>query len=136
MSESSLKSTLFEKIKKLWVPTRIESMCSPGFPDVFYTNSVHKRMGLLELKFCPRWPARSQTPVDLRHFSIQQRLFFARNNPAGCRGFFLLQVGKDYLLFDGHEVGKAELPTKDQLFSIAIKTWKNKMNPAELIDIL
>jgi hypothetical protein len=78
----------------------VENPCRPGTPDVNYIE------GWIELKWLDNWPKRSSTVVRLDHFTPQQRLHLARRWNLGGNAYLLLQVGQDWLLFNGEEAAK------------------------------
>ena len=67
---------------------------------------------------------RAATTVRLDHFTPQQRLCLMKRWHAGGNSFLLLQVGDDWLLFDGdvaaEKVGRVN---KEELYIIAKVTW-------------
>ena len=96
----------------------VENPCRPGTPDVNYME------GWMELKHKYEWPKRAATTVRLDHFTPQQRLCLMKRWHAGGNSFLLLQVGDDWLLFDGdvaaEKVGRVN---KEELYIIAKVTW-------------
>ncbi|MCK9231141.1 MAG: hypothetical protein RBS96_02535 [Dehalococcoidales bacterium] len=134
-SENGLKKTLYRKLRGLWIPTDIESPCSPGVPDIYYTNRVYKRMGWVELKYIHRWPINSQRILKVEHFTPQQKNWIRLNHKAGARVFLMIQVGKDYLIFDGETAQNVGAMNKHEMFVMALKSWSNRINSQELIKI-
>ena len=116
----------------------VENPAYPGTPDVNFLN------GWLELKHLPNWPVRANTPVQLGHFTPRQRIWLRKRWRAGGGAWLLLQVGSDWLLFDGdiaaQFVGKG--PTQAELKGIAshytsgmtkglLTTWLPRRTPSD-----
>ncbi len=80
--------------------------------------------GWIELKWLRAWPKRESTRLEIRHYTKQQRLWHKKRWHVGGTVWLLLQVGKDWLLFDGDTaatvVGRA---TRDELFKAARHTF-------------
>ena len=100
---------------KAWDAYPIENSVWPGTPDV---NYIH---GWIELKKLPDWPVRPNTPVQVEHFTPQQRIWLKRRCKKGGDAWLLLQVKRDWLLFDGTTaalyLGKGT--TRRELMSVA-----------------
>lgn len=135
-SEEGLKKTLYRRLKDLWIPTDIESPCSPGVPDIYYTNKIFERMGWVELKHSHFWPMRETTILKLKHYTKQQKNWIRTHHNHGCRVFLMIQVERDYLIFDGENAQNVGKMTKKEMFLFSIMTWKNYINENELIKIL
>lgn len=73
----------------------VENPARPGTPDVNFIE------GWLELKWLREWPRRTTTAVAIPHYTPQQRVFQLRRWEKGGTIGLLLQVGSEYLLFDG-----------------------------------
>lgn len=105
----------------------VENRVYPGTADVNYIE------GWVELKWLPRWPKGCEVDaVRVKHFTPQQRVWLRRRWRKGGRAYVLLQVGTDWLLFDGataaDNLGKV---TRSRLYEVALKTW-GKLNEEEL----
>ncbi len=95
----------------------VENPANPGTPDVNYVE------GWLELKWKERWPPMGGV-LRIPHFTPQQKIWLRRRSRKGGCAYLLLNVAKDWLLFDGEDASIAiGEGTKDELFSIAIRTW-------------
>lgn len=110
----------------------VENPAYPGTPDVNYIG------GWLELKWLRRWPENADTdPVLIRHFTQQQRVWLSRRCRRGGRAWLLLQVGQEYLLFDGEMaaevVGRAP---RGALLRSACKYWPRGLRSSELVECL
>lgn len=88
---------------------RIENAVDTGTPDVEYCHEG--RQGWIELKVAKK-PARAATPVRIRHFSKEQRLWHRDRVKSGGRSFILVQVEREYFLFTG-TLGAVLLDTLD-----------------------
>lgn len=130
MKESRTRSTVLKALKILDARP-VENSADPGTPDVNYIG------GWVELKQISAWPSRPDTPVRCDHFTPQQRGWLIRRGLRGGRAWLLLQVRKEWLLFNGsvaaEHLGTA---TKEQLISICARYWPNGLSAAELRDTL
>ena len=125
-----MRSKVVEMLKE-WDAVAVENpQACPGTPDV---NFVH---GWVELKKLPSWPKRATTPVRLPHFTPQQRVWHQRRWKAGGAVWMLLQVERDWLLFEGHKSKKSYgigvTLNKDELFLLADATSTTGMNKEKL----
>lgn len=73
----------------------VENPALPGTPDVNYVE------GWIELKQLTAWPQKADTVVHVDNFTPQQRVWHIRRRLAGGTSWLLLQVGREWLLFDG-----------------------------------
>lgn len=125
MSERTMSIRVSRALRPL-DPLRVENTAHPGFPDISYID------GLLENKWVREWPVNPHTPVHVAHFTPQQRITLRRRWRMGGRAYLLLQVGPDWLLFNGEQaaefVGRA---TKATLYREATMTWR-PLNDASL----
>jgi len=130
MSEQSMRTVVLELLKSL-DPYPVENPAYPGTPDVNY------REGWIELKEIDHWGI-SETPVLLKHYTPQQRIFLRKRWAAGGHAYLLLKVGSsDWLLFDGAyahaEVGFA---AQGELRKHSLATWKKRPPAGELVKCL
>lgn len=97
MSESKkVWQVLKKKARGFWY--RIENCVGSGVPDTEYC--IDGAVGKVELKYLKKWPKRDTTLVDinLRPAQINFLKDYAKH---GGRGFVLLRVSDDWLLFKG-----------------------------------
>jgi hypothetical protein len=92
--EKTLRKNVLQILSKDLDAKPVENVAWPGYPDVEYIG------GVMELKRIPRWPA-TDSIVRIPHFSPQQKVFLARRCRKGGKAWLLLQVGKEYFLFEG-----------------------------------
>lgn len=108
----------------------VENPVFPGTPDVNYIG------GWIELKWLRDWPKRDGE-VAIRHFTPQQRSWLKRRWLRGGNVFLLLQVGNEWLLFDGNiaaeHVGRVP---RQVLQSLARRHWIEGLKDAELRAVL
>ena len=128
MSESGMRYHVNKGLRKLDA-LAVENPTRPGTPDINYVE------GWIELKELREWPAQADSnPVEIRHFSLQQRIWLQRRRRFGGNAFFLLKVGREWLLFDGavaaEHIGKR---TRPELLQLAIMYWPSGINFEELI---
>ena len=103
MSEASLWSRAREELSPFGKLERIENGIAKGTPDVAWLLRRYPRVdpvsGWLELKYEPAWPSSDARPVIIKKLRREQVDFAEGWSGAGGRSFFLLQVGRDYVLF-------------------------------------
>ena len=103
------ESIMWRKIRPVFLaarldPVRVENPILPGTPDVNLASG-----DWLELKTIEAWPQRIDTPVSIRHFTDQQRVWLYRRwKYAPGTTHLLLEVrdAKQWLLFDGDVAAK------------------------------
>lgn len=103
------ESAMWKKVRPILLaakldPVRVENPIHPGTPDV---NLCDGRW--IELKCIPGWPVREASPVQIRHYTPQQRVWlFRRWKYAPGTTFLLLEVCsiQQWLLFDGDVAAK------------------------------
>lgn len=106
--------------------------CHPGTPD------INCAAGWIECKATNQWPARADTPVRLDHpITPGQRIFMHKRARVNGNVWVMLNIRGEWMLFGGiiaaEHVGKA---TREQLYELAIRTWKRTPTTAELIECL
>lgn len=118
MSEKLLSKKVVKSLKGLH-PVPVDNPRKAGTPDVNYIE------GWLELKYLKTWPKRVATKVKVRHWTKQQKIWHYLRSSAGGKCFVLLQVGGEYLLFEG---GTASLflneACQETMKQLAIKVWQ------------
>jgi hypothetical protein len=103
------ESAMWQKIRPVLLaakldPVRVENPIHPGTPDVNLATGLW-----IELKCIASWPVRAATPVTVRHFTPQQRVFlFRRWKYAPGTTLLLMEVRAtaQWLLFDGDVAAK------------------------------
>ncbi len=110
----------------------VENRVKPGTPDVNYME------GWLELKWLRSWPrGADEGPVKIDHFTPQQRVTLKKRWRAGGHSWLLLQVKRDWLLFDGETaaaiVGRV---SRVELFERAWRVWTKGLDRRDLIACL
>ena len=93
-SERSMRSRVVHALKELDAMA-VENMVQPGTPDIEYIG------GWIELKSLDEWPKREDTVVALSHFVPAQRLWLQRRCKRGGKAWFVLRVGREWLVLDG-----------------------------------
>jgi hypothetical protein len=129
MCEAALNARVMKALKFLH-PVRVENSACPGTPDINYLH------GWIEDKWIPTWPHR-ETIVRCDHFTAQQRVWHTLRSLAGGRTYVMLQVERDYLLFEGkvaaEVLGKS---TQARLVANALGVWRYRLNDEEFIKIV
>lgn len=112
-------------------PVRVENGdTSPGTPDINFV------WGWIEDKFLDHWPVRGGI-VKVPHFTNEQRVWLTRRRLAGGSTWLLLQVGREYLLFDGRAAAEVLGRTEEEtLRQAAIKVWSRGLQDMEFIECL
>jgi hypothetical protein len=120
-------------------PVRVENMVNQGTPDVNY------RDGWIELKYAPKWPTLSTTPLRVHHFYKEQRVWHIRRESVGGTSFVMLKVGEEWLLFGGEMAAYClwSIPgemlqrtigdgSRGSLYNLCIARWLSKPSKEEL----
>lgn len=119
MSEKVMRGHVIRALESLDAKP-VENPAWTGFPDVNYIE------GLIELKHVKTWPKKPETPVQIPHFSREQRIFIDRRWRKGGNVYLLLQVGKTYLLYNGCDVQLiGRYMTQEQLRERAAHVWES-----------
>ena len=130
MSEKDMRRRVITATRPLH-GLAVENPVYPGTPDVNTTE------GWIELKWLRSWPKRSQTIVELNHYTIQQRLFARKRQRAGQRCWLMLQCRREWFLYDGvvaaNHVGRS---TRQELIDHAYHYWPDGLNDAELVQLV
>lgn len=124
MSERAVRTRVVKALRSLDAMA-VENPALPGTPDVEFIG------GWLELKKVDRWPAKGGV-LHIPHFTKQQRLWLAKRWARGGYCGLLLQVGREWLLFDGdvaaRVVGSAD---RQQLYDACRIKWGKIPPPKE-----
>lgn len=100
-SEQALWVRIRDKIAQFGHFSRVESICTTGYPDVDYC--LDNFCGKIELKFCKTWPKRANTKVfkEGHNLRAEQSKWMKLRLKAGAKNLFILaQVAGDLFLFD------------------------------------
>lgn len=131
MSEQGMRKRVAGRALKPLDAVSVENPAYPGTPDVNFVE------GWIELKWARRWPEREDTPFRVEHFTQQQKVWLVRRWRKGGNVWLLLQVGKEWMLFDGPTavelVGKA---TRKELQLGAQAYWPDGLRDEELCNIM
>lgn len=131
MSEQGMRKRIVGRTLKPLDAVSVENPAYPGTPDVNFVE------GWVELKWIRRWPVRPETEVKIDHYTPQQRVWLKRRWMKGGNVWLLLQVGAEWLLFDGDTaaevVGRA---TRKELQLAAHAYWPEGLRDHELRQIM
>lgn len=106
----------------------VENPACPGTPDVECVA------GHIECKWCRSWPTRSETIVEVRHYTPQQRNWAIARRKVHGNVWLLLQVRREWLLFEGIMATLLiDKGTRAQLYHGAYKIWKQGLIETEFI---
>jgi hypothetical protein len=94
VSEKTLSSE-FVKLTKALDPRRVENLLGIGTPDVNLST------GWVELKWVRAWPRNESTPLRLPHYTDEQRAWLLRRWNAGGGAWLVLQVQREWFVFNG-----------------------------------
>jgi len=136
MNESGFWRYLYNRMKPVWIAERIENLVDEGTPDVYFTTTVNGSMGWIELKYAHRWPKRPTTPLRLDHFTPAQKGWLKRHGMAGANVFVLLQVDREYFIFDYLCHGFLGEVPRSGLIENAVQHWSRSIPVTELVEIL
>ncbi len=114
---------------------RHEDRITKGIPDLsFATVGPNGWMhGWLELKYLAEWPKNPKTIVKVPKFYKEQKIWLFTFG-IGC--FFLIQIDKDWLLFDHIKAFYVGTWTREDMERNALKVWVGKPEVGELIPLL
>ena len=100
MSEQTMRRKVVRALRDANLDAvAVENPAHPGTPDVNYVG------GWIELKYLPAWPVKGGV-LRIRHFTKQQRIWLERRWGAGGNAYLLLQVGTDWMLFNGGDAAR------------------------------
>lgn len=123
MSEKNTRSKIVKALKD-YHAIPVENMVgTPGVPDVATT------LGWIEAKYRRSWPKRESIPVRLDHpYTTSQIRWARRQMEAGGPVFVIVQIAKDWLLFDNltaslHLAEKSDHLPKAELIDAALAHW-------------
>ena len=133
-SEASLWKTLRKRLEGNCQYSRHEDSIGAGIPDVSY--SLRGTNGWIELKYLPDFPKRAATPVRVRHFTDNQRAFIWGRGKEGGYCWVLLQVDRQYLLFDWTMAYLIGTLPRDELLARAFRSWSSRFVTDELLAAL
>lgn len=130
MSEKTMRKRIIRGLRPLHA-FAVETPTAVGVPDINFAG------GWMECKWAKAWPVREDTIFRCDHFTKAQRLWLTKRSAVGEQTWVMLQVGRNWLLFQGTVA--AELLgtlTKNGLYLCAHAYWDNGLNDAELIECL
>jgi hypothetical protein len=119
MSESSFWAAVSRNMRKYGDFIRIENAVGVGTPDVNYALNNGSGEGWIELKCIPKWPARPDTPVVIKHYTQEQRIWHMHRARYG-NVYVLIRVDetREYLMLDAAVAAKLiGTATKAQILS-------------------
>lgn len=100
-SESALNTAIRAKSKTLARLSRVENLCEPGMPDLFFISQAG-RMGWIESKQVDHWPKRGGVlNIGLRE--AQMRWHVQHCVKWNGNSFILAQIARDYVLYSGSQ---------------------------------
>ena len=118
MRESYMRRRVIKILRKAGLdPVPVENLVGPGTPDINYIE------GWLELKQLDAWPVRENSPVVIRHLTLQQKIWIRSRASHGGRVHLLLHVDGTWLLFDAAGVEKLLRIPKKKILEIALREW-------------
>jgi|TARA_Y100000310_G_scaffold160698_2_gene160487 hypothetical protein len=127
MAETDQRSTVVNALKKLHA-VAVENPAGPGTPDVNFVE------GWMELKWEREWPARESTALAVRHYTPQQRDFAVDRSMRGGLVLLMLQVRREWLLFDGLTACEVVgIETRAGLRQAALRLWDNGLEKEDLL---
>jgi len=133
-TEKALWDTLRKGMQGRWVAQRFEDKLSYGIPDVGFVLKEGGPYGFIELKRIRAFPKRGATPVRIphtNHWKIQQA-WIERVGGLTNAVFLLLQVDRDYFLFDWNAAQVVGQLCKQDLITASVGYWPGRMNYDEL----
>lgn len=131
-------------IPTFWLSaTRHEDKLQGGIADVsFVQNKPHDYReecpgmhGWMELKKVSMLPVRPSTIVRIKHYTPEQRSFLLEKGRAGMT-FLLLQLERDYLLFDHIRAQAVGTLNTEDTYAAANWVSKNGLDAAGLFEAI
>lgn len=104
----------------------VENLVGLGTPDINIT------LGWIELKAEDAWPKRENTPLRLKRFTPQQRIFLRRRDTFG-RAWILLRVGREWVLLRGIHADLLGNATRTQLLNHSECSWADNPTDQDLL---
>tara|TARA_R110000868_G_scaffold148839_3_gene371023 strand:- start:7114 stop:7566 length:453 start_codon:yes stop_codon:yes gene_type:complete len=110
----------------------VENPACPGTPDVYYMH------GWVELKEADDWPVRPTTPLRLKHFTKQQRVWAKTHILKGGVSTVLLKVGRlEWYLLDGLiAADRLGSMTREEIQSASRLTFTQGLDSERLFECL
>jgi len=133
--EKRLWNYLKQGMGNKWHAQRHEDVSAQGVPDVSY--GVNSKNGWIELKVIKEYPKCNTTLIKIRHLTPMQRNWLKARGETGGSCCILLQVEKDYYLFDWTKVCELNkgIPRNKMKYH-AITSYRNKINFNDLLWLL
>jgi len=133
MSEANTKSVFCELIAEL-DPVPVENLLTGkncvGIPDVNFAG------GWAEIKWCPRWPVRENTPLRVKFRPKQKEWALRRTTTTGEECWLILQVRQEWFVFDADGMQEVGNLTHSELIETARAYFPKKPTSEELLRIL
>lgn len=122
MLEHTMRKQLVKILRPLAAFSVENGGCCPGTPDIAYVG------GWIECKATEQWPARHETRVALDHdLTKGQRIWLTKWQLAGGRAFVMLNIAREWLLFDGivaaAGLGGKEGLNRAELYEACLALW-------------
>lgn len=134
-SEAALKIQFKKNVRGKVV--RIESpLTGSGIPDTIWLLKDTGRVVWVELKYLDSWPVRDKTRINFG-LKTEQALFLYNWCRAGGCSYILVQIGKDYLLFNGRDaLDIVKKVTRKGAFSVCLCCWRGAMGWLQLEEVV
>ena len=130
MSEGGQRKTFCKNLKHIDARP-VENRVGPGTPDVAFIG------GWIELKWLRRWPANAnKSPVLIPHYTNIQRLWLRNHWRLGGASWLLIQVKREWLLFDGEAAWNVGHLNRLELIAAATKHWTAGLDYLELVPLI
>jgi hypothetical protein len=115
MNETGMWKSLSKHMKGLWHAQRHEDLCSSGIADVSFASDGI--CGWVELKYKSAWPKRKTTPLRLKHFTKEQRIWLKKRGKYCNNVFILISVKDEWLLFRWQATDKLGYMTREEMYN-------------------
>lgn len=137
MRESGLWKTMRRNLPDVpgaFHMVRIEDSAGVGTPDVnLCCRGVE---AWVELKHRDEYPAREGTPITLPHFTQQQKDWLRARGEAGGGAWLVVQVERDYYLFDWRGAQKIEQYPRALWVATAWKYWPGRCDWCAMLHVI
>lgn len=133
-SESALWGYLSDQCRPLGADlVRIENRLEAGTPDV--NGSWRGRDFWWELKHVDFWPKRASTPLRIEHYTVDQRKWLRRRGMAGGAAGLMLQVDREYMVFNWFYAQVVGRLPRGELLPLAAGYWRGSVDANEILQL-
>jgi len=135
MIERTFWAKIRAKVGHLGHFSRVESLCTVGYPDVDYC--VDGVSGKIELKYKREWPKKTDTPVFLKGGLREAQVVWIENRVrAGGLVWILAGVDDSMILIHGRHASMFNKMNQVQLINAAAWIRSGRLSDMEWVEFL